>query len=75
MKPLQIVIDRDACAACDVCCETAPNTFEIDAQAKASVKNATGDSRETIIKAADNCPMSAITVHDGDTGKQLVPKP
>ena len=73
MKPLQIIIDRDLCAACDVCRETAPNTFEIDELAKARVKNPEGDPRETIIKAADNCPMTAITVIDQDTGKKLVP--
>ena len=75
MKPLKIVIDRDACAACDICRETAPNTFEIDAQAKAAVKDPEGDSREVILKAAEGCPMSAIAVWDGDTGAQLVPKP
>lgn len=74
MKPLQIIVDRDACAACDVCCETAPNTFEIDAQAKANVKDPTGDPRDVIIKAADNCPMGAIAVRDGDTGEQLIPR-
>jgi len=51
----------------------APNTFEIDEEAKARVKNAEGDPRETIIQAADNCPMVAITVEDGDTGEKLVP--
>ena len=70
---LKIIIDRDLCAACDVCRETAPGTFEIDALAKASVKDPEGDPPETIIKAADNCPMSAITVIDEATGKTLVP--
>jgi ferredoxin len=74
MKPLKIVVDRDLCAACDICRETAPATFEIDAGAKASVKNPEGDPRDVILRAADGCPMSAITVHDGDTGEQLVPK-
>ncbi len=74
MKPLEIIIDRDACAACDVCCETAPNTFEIDEEAKARVKNPSGDPRDAILKAADGCPMNAITVRDGDTGEQLVPR-
>ena len=73
MKPLNIQIDRDLCAACDICRETAPNTFEIDAAAKARVKNPTGDPRHQILKAAEGCPMNAITVFDGDTGAQLVP--
>jgi ferredoxin len=73
MNPLKIVIDREQCAACDVCCETAPNTFEIDAQAKARVKDPAGDPRETILKAAEGCPMEAITVYDPDTGAKLAP--
>lgn len=73
MKPLRIVVDRETCAACDVCCEIAPDTFEIDEEAKARVKNPEGNPRDVIIQAADNCPMVAITVEDGDTGEKLVP--
>jgi ferredoxin len=74
MAPLRIIIDRDTCAACDICRELAPNTFEIDAGAKAAVKDPAGDPRETILAASDGCPMGAITVFDGDTGEQLVPR-
>lgn len=74
MNGLQITIDRDACAACDICRENAPHTFEIDAEAKARVVNPDGDPREAVIKAADNCPMTAITVRDAHTGEQLVPR-
>jgi len=74
MNGLIITIDRDACAACDICRETAPNTFEIDAEAKARVVNPDGDPRDVVLKAADNCPMLAITVRDAPTGEQLVPR-
>lgn len=67
-------MDRDTCAACDICREIAPNTFEIDGDAKAHVKDPQGDPRDVIIKAADNCPMEAVAVFDGDSGEQLVPK-
>lgn len=73
MNSLQILVDRDLCAACDLCRENAPNTFEIDADAKASVKNPEGDPRDVILHAANSCPMSAITVRDAHTGEQLVP--
>jgi ferredoxin len=74
-KPLLITVDRTLCAACDLCRENAPNTFELDAEAKANVKNPTGDPREIIIEASASCPMDAITVRDPDTGEQLVPRP
>ncbi len=32
-----------------------------------------GDSEEKILEAAENCPVSAITVEDADTGEQLFP--
>jgi ferredoxin len=73
MSGLRITIDRDTCAACDICRETAPNTFIIDEEAKAAVKDPGGDPRDTIINAAENCPTNAITVHDEATGRQLVP--
>jgi len=74
MKPLEITVDRSLCAACDLCRENAPSTFDLDAQAKAFVKDPSGDPRETIIYAAGSCPMDAITVRDADTGQVLVPK-
>ena len=72
MPPLQIIIDRDACAACDICRETAPNTFEIDEEAKAIVKNPAGDPRDVIINAAESCPVGAIVVKDPESGEELV---
>ena len=74
MKPMKITIDKEACGACDVCADSAPNTFEMGDDAKARVKDPTGDSKEIILEAAENCPMSAITVQDADTGAQLYPK-
>jgi len=74
MKALDITVDRDLCAACDLCRENAPNTFEIDAEAKSRVKDPSGDPRDVILHASDSCPMGAITVRDGDTGEVLVPR-
>ena len=75
MTPLRIIVDRDLCAACDVCTAIAPETFVLDDTAKAFVRDPSGNPRKTVVEAAANCPMEAITVHDEDSGKQLVPKP
>ena len=32
-----------------------------------------GDPEETVLEAAENCPVSAITVKDAETGEQLFP--
>jgi ferredoxin len=74
MSDLNINVDRDACVACDLCNETAPNTFEIDDEAKVRVKDPKGDPRDTIISAAESCPVNAIIVLDAATGEKLVPK-
>ncbi len=74
MNSLQILVDRDVCVACDRCRENAPNTFEMDAEAKARVINPEGDPRDVVLFAAESCPMGAITVRDSHTGEQLVPK-
>lgn len=50
----------------------APEVFELDAEGKAIVTNATGASDEAILDAARACPTLAITLIDSN-GKQVVP--
>lgn len=73
LKPLLIDVDRSLCAACDLCRENAPETFDLDAEAKCYVKSATGNPRDEIVYAASSCPMNAISVRDPETGEVLVP--
>jgi ferredoxin len=37
------------------------------------VKDAAGDPEETVLEAAENCPVTAITVEDAETGEILFP--
>ena len=55
------------------CVETAPAVFQLDADGKSEVVNATGAADSSIVVAARSCPVKAITVVDGDT--QLFPVP
>ena len=36
-------------------------------------RNPAGDTVEHILEAAENCPVSAITVEDVETGRRLFP--
>jgi ferredoxin len=71
---LKICVDRDTCIGDGLCCDDAPETFELDDEQKAVVKNPPGDTKDAIIEAASNCPVDAIKVEDKKTGKQLWPE-
>jgi ferredoxin len=71
---LKITIDREACIGDGACCNDAPETFEMDDDDIAIVKEPSGDDRDTIIEAAKNCPTDAIKIVDAATGKTLYPE-
>jgi ferredoxin len=61
---MKINVDREACIGCGTCVALAPNTFELDVEGKSVVTNAAGDPEVDIRKAADACPVSAITFEE-----------
>jgi ferredoxin len=71
---LKITVDRENCIGDGLCCDDAPETFELDDEQKAIVKTPPGDTREAVIEAASNCPVDAIKVEDAKTGKVLYPE-
>lgn len=70
---LQVTINRQLCIGDGICCQCAPGTFRLTEDGQACVCSETGDERATVVEAAANCRMDAITVLDGATGEQLVP--
>ena len=68
----RIVVDREKCQGIGACVGAAPEVFEIDKEGKAIVINAKGADDETIVLAAEGCPVEAITVYD-DSGEQIYP--
>ena len=69
---LKVKVDRLLCIGTADCVAIAPNTFELDEEAKAKVKKQEGDSDEKILEAAKTCPVLAIIVED-ENGKQVFP--
>ncbi len=53
-------VDRDECTGCEQCVEIAANTFELDDDDIAVVKNPQGDPEDVIQEAIDDCPAECI---------------
>lgn len=74
MAKLKIVVDAETCIGDSICCDEAPETFEMNDDNIAELKDPPGDDQETILNAARACPVDAIVVVDEDTGEQLYPE-
>ena len=75
-KPLvisKIVVDRDACIGAAPCVTVAPGVFQLDEDNKAYIVDENGADAETILLAAQSCPVQAIIIYD-ETGKQIYPE-
>ena len=58
-------VDADLCTGCELCTETAENTFAMSDEGLAIVTNPTGDDTDTIQEALDSCPVEAISWSEG----------
>ncbi len=60
---MNAIIDRDGCIACGLCAETCPEVFRMADDGLAEVySNINTDTEDTATEAADNCPVSVISV-------------
>jgi ferredoxin len=69
-----ISIDRDECIGDGACVNEAPETFELDDEAKAVVLPDSNDDEDSIIEAAKACPLDIIVVKNKETGEQIYPE-
>ena len=74
MAKYKIEVDRDLCIGDQACCNDAPNTFEMDDEDIAEVKDPEGASPEATLAAAQNCPTDASILHDAETGEKVWPE-
>jgi ferredoxin len=72
LKITKIVVDRDICIGAAPCVTVAPGVFQLDGEGKAMVVDANGADADTILLAAQSCPVQAISVFDED-GHQIYP--
>lgn len=69
---IEIHIYRKKCISAATCVVYAPNTFDLDTDSIAIIKNGEWDRLEKIIAAAQSCPTLAIEVFE--KGIRLFPK-
>lgn len=72
-RKLRITVDTNVCVGNAMCEHFASNTFALNDDRQSMVANPDGDPEEKVLEAAENCPVSAITVEDADTGERLFP--
>jgi len=68
----KIVVDRDACIGAAPCVTVAPGVFQLDEDNLAYVVDPKGADDDTILLAAQACPVQAIPLYD-DAGNQIYP--
>ena len=72
MKISKIIVERDECIGAAPCVTVAPGVFQLDDDNRAYVVDMNAADAETILLAAQACPVQAIKVFD-ETGKQIYP--
>lgn len=70
---LKITVDHNKCVGSTICVLLVPKVFALNGDGQSTVANASGDSLQALLNAAENCPLSAIGVVDQRTGKVLFP--
>ena len=69
---MKVRVDRDLCIGVGNCVATAPTVFKLDKSNKAIVLKPESVDEETLMNAAESCPVDAIIIEDDD-GNQLYP--
>jgi ferredoxin len=69
MTVYRIVIDRALCSGFGACAEHAPTLIQLDSSGLASLRIGETED-ESILEAADACPMGAIAVYHAESGEQ-----
>ncbi|RJR26223.1 ferredoxin [candidate division WWE3 bacterium] len=70
---VRIKVINELCISAATCVIHAPNTFDLDEDGIAYVKEGTWDEAQQIITAAASCPTTAIIIEDLD-GNQIYPE-
>ena len=66
-------MNHDMCVGNAMCETYAPKVFVLNDDRQSTVADSNADTLENIMEAAEDCPVSAITVIDDETGETLFP--
>ncbi len=73
IKIAKIVVDPDACIGAAPCVTVAPGVFQLGDDNKAYVVDAHAADDDTILLAAQSCPVQAISLYD-EEGNKIYPE-
>jgi ferredoxin len=69
----RIVVDRAKCIGARSCVAVAPGVFQMDDENLAYIVDPDSDDDDTILLAAQSCPVLAIILYD-EQGKKIFPE-
>jgi ferredoxin len=69
----RIVVDRVKCIGANSCVAVAPGVFQLDDENLAYVVDPDSTDEDTIMLAAQSCPVLAVLLYD-DQGKKIFPE-
>jgi ferredoxin len=70
--PYRIDIDLLTCVGFAECMKTAPGVFQLDEfMNQSTIVSAEGADDYTVLRAAEACPVSAISLYDATTGAKV----
>ena len=72
-RKVRVSVDLDICVGNAMCETYAPKVFVLNDDRQSTVADPNADTFENIMEAAQDCPVSAITVIDDETGESLFP--
>ncbi len=72
-RKVRVSVDHNVCVGNATCTRIAPKVFKLNKDRQSEAVAPDGDAWERILEAAENCPVSAITVVDAETGERLFP--
>ena len=73
VRKLRIIVDHNLCVGNAMCAPFATRTCALNENRQSHVVNPQGDPEEKVLEAAENCPVTAISVFDVETGEKLFP--
>lgn len=68
----KVQVVRSLCIGAASCVGFSPDTFELDEENKATIKESSTDV-DNLVMAAQSCPTKAIIIEDTETGEQVWP--
>jgi len=70
---VSIEIDRELCFGFGDCVDSAPGLFDLDEENKSIVIDPEAYEMDTLLLAAQDCPVDAILLVDAESGEQRHP--